>query len=874
MNFKYNNNKKPWSNNDHNSRRDSNSKNNFNRSNLNNRGGYRNNDTFNHDHRQNSNNSSNNSENKNYSNHSNISSNNSNYQKNNFERNNRNNFGRRNFGFNNQFQNRSNNYNNRDNFGRRNINRDNDFLVPIKNNLELENRLSLAIIKAIMDDDLPMPLHILVSKTIRLMKEQRYPNYIEKGNIIWVIEKLVNDSTISKNSREKYYLEYLDYPEILNTENEGVFKANIKNNFAFINTTNPDGSVQSFFVHKKNFKGAIDGDLVKYIQLDTSMNQKKLTSSDVKIIEIIKHAKNNYVGEVKIDPAIGVEAEAYYVELDNNKIPFPIRIFRPIGLVEGHKVLIKITDFSLNNLKGEIIKILGHKSDIGVDIESIVYDHGINIDFSELALKEVEKLDYSFDRFNNQEMRQNLTTVPFITIDPSTSKDFDDAIFVTKQNDHFLLRVAIADVSSYVNFKSALDEDAENRGTSVYLVNSVIPMLPHVLSNDLCSLNPNLTRCALVCDIKIKFDGKINFNDVNVFPALIKSHRRFSYDEVNQFFKKENNFNNENPDVINCLNAGYELFFLMEKEKENRGYINFDLPEPKIIVDENNVPIEIKIYERWHAQIMIEDFMIAANETVTVFAMKNNIPFIYRVHGQPNLEKLQRFSLQAKRLNFKINSKIDNNIKSSDIAEWIKINQDNPYNSVLHMLLLRAMDKAYYSEKNIHHFGLASTNYTHFTSPIRRYPDLIVHRLLWMFHFDRSSFTDGERELFKNRLAELTTKNSNQEIEAVQTERDVNSYKFTEYMAQFLGNEFEGIVIEVNAKGVFVQLENSIQGFAPVVLTRLDFFKYDEVTNQLIGRNTNRYIGLCTKLSLKLVKTDLKARSMEFQILNIIRQPL
>ncbi|WP_391591665.1 Ribonuclease R [[Mycoplasma] cavipharyngis] len=746
--------------------------------------------------------------------------------------------------------------------------------IPIHNNDYLEQLLTQSVIQVLKDDQFAMPLFVLINKTIKEMKKTDYHHYIEKGQVLWIINLLEERNIIAKNSRDKYYLDYLEYPEIPNSEGEGTFKCNIRGNFGHIIVKNSDQEPISYYVHKRNFNHAIDGDTVKFIQLDTSSSNKIKQSQDVKILEVLEHQKDHYVGEVKIDLTTGIAAESYYALLDNPKIKTLVKITNPIGIVEGHKVLLKITDFNSVRMVGEIVKILGHKNDVGIDIESIVYDNGIEIDFPHEAIKEVEKIDHDFSRFEQQKCRIDLTDVPFYTIDPSTSKDFDDAIHVQKEVDHYLLRVAIADVCSYVPINSALDHAAENRGTSVYLINAVIPMLPHLLSNDLCSLNPHVKRCAIVCDIKIDFNGKIDFSATKVFPALIKSHKRFSYDQVNEYFRQTTDFNQEAIAVKTSIDVAYELFKKLEIVKKQRGYINFfAIHEPKIIVDENNEPLKIEIYQTYHAQQMIENFMVAANEAVTAYAHLHKIPFIYRVHGLPALKKLEHFSLVAKKLNFKITTKINNQISSGDIAKWIDDNHDHPYNQIIHMMLLRSMDKAIYSNINTYHFGLASQHYTHFTSPIRRYPDMIVHRLFWMYLFDPTNYTDAERNIFKNRLEELCAKCSEQELKATQTERDVNDLKFAQYMQQFIGNEFEAIVLEVNAKGCYVQLSNLIQGFAPIILTKYDFFKFDQVDESLIGQRTQKRLTIGSEVLVKVNKVDLHLRSIDFEIVDILNQP-
>lgn len=391
--------------------------------------------------------------------------------------------------------------------------------LPTFNNKVAHNPLQLQkisdlVIDLLTNDPKPIPGNVLFQKTIREIKNWGHNTFLKINDFYLVIDQLLAKKIIRKNIRDKYYLTYPNYPLLNEQTYQGTFQVG-RGDFGFINydEKQDDGKIVShtYFVHKNNFDQAIDGDLVEFVLLDTSANFKKLgKNNDAKIIKVISHAKDFYVGEVVVNNDDPLVDQKYYVVLDNPKVNAKVTITNPLGLVAGHKVLVKINQFIPNNFRGEVIKIIGHKNDLGVDISSIVYDFGLNIDFTTEVIAESEQLLTDQKRFLTDPIRQDLTHIPFITIDPITSKDFDDAIFVSKQANHFLLQVAVADVSTYVKPQSALDQTAYQRGTSVYLLNSVIPMLPHLISDDLCSLLPNAVRCALVVTMEINFQGKVN----------------------------------------------------------------------------------------------------------------------------------------------------------------------------------------------------------------------------------------------------------------------------------------------------------------------------------------------------------------------------
>jgi ribonuclease R len=414
------------------------------------------------------------------------------------------------------------------------------------------------------------------------------------------------------------------------------------------------------------------------------------------------------------------------VKIDDDKFNLNVILDTYDGLVNGTKVLIKIEKYENDKAYASVFRNIGHKSDVGVDIESIVYDNGVTPIFLDEVIEYSKNIKVEIDDYQRK-IRVDITNKPVVTIDPATSKDFDDAFYCEKTNDNkFLLAVQIADVSHYVKYESILDKSSIDRGCSIYLIDRVIPMVPHNLSDDICSLNPKVERLTLSCDMIINDKGE--FESIKVFPSIIKSHRRFSYDEINDYINKETNFNDEEIEVKKSIDVGLKLSDILTKMKNERGYINFEIPKAVIKVNDKGEPIEISKETHGRAQKMIEDFMVAANEAVTIYANKNNFPFVYRVHDKPKEESLRIFSVEAKKMNFKITTSLDN-IEPDSISKWLVDNKDNPNLELINMFLLRSMAKAKYDTKNIGHFGLASQNYTHFTSPIRRYPDLIVHRI-------------------------------------------------------------------------------------------------------------------------------------------------
>lgn len=694
----------------------------------------------------------------------------------------------------------------------------------------------------------PIPAGVLV----RLMNEAH--NFKNKQKIYGAIESLIASGLVRQLAKNnKLVLGYEDADVLVDQAAEGILQIGARN-CGFIKLINQDRA--SYFVHPLNLNGAINGDTVKFAPLDKPARDLK----DAKVLEVISHSKVNYVGKYTFN---GNENVVYP---DDPKLYLTITLDKDYKLNEGDKILFKIEKVSSDNkATASLIKVIGNERELGVNIKSIVYDNGVNPDFNPKALEQAKLLKLELDD-KQKKLRKDLTGLDIVTIDPATSKDLDDAIYVEKlANGNYRLVVAIADVSHYIPLNSDLDLDALSRASSIYLVNKVIPMLPEILSNELCSINPGQDRMALVSDVEINAQGEIVKNEA--YPAVINSKRRYSYDEVNGWFNKTNKLENDSDSIKSMLDQARDLAVILRTMKHKRGYIEFELPEPYIVLDENNIPIDILLKKHEEAQSMIEDFMVCANEAIAKIALNNKLPFIYRVHPKPSARKMTTFSSEAKRLDFKISENFLD-LKYNTISKWLEDNKDNKNLSIINRLLLRSMAKAFYSVDNIFHFGLASRNYTHFTSPIRRYPDLIVHRILWMFIFDKESYSDSDRDILKNKLKEICEQSNFGEIRATDCERAVNNYMFCIYMSHHIGDQYEGFISSVTNYGMFVELPNTIDGLIRVINMNDDFYSFNEATSSLVGRQTGKTYALGDRVKIKVENADIHARKIDFSLVN------
>lgn len=656
------------------------------------------------------------------------------------------------------------------------------------------------------------------------------------------LDEMVSDGILYYSDKKKKYL-LLENSHLV----KGTLSLNEKG-FGFI-IINKD--IKDVYVNEKNINGAQDGDLVLFEYLN-----KDKERPEGRIIKTIKRNYEPLVGEV-----ILVDGE-YFVKSDKKGANIYIPRDNLNGAVEGHKVV--VTPLKEGNRVGKITKIIGHKNDVGVDILSFVYEYNFSPSFPDEVVEELDDIpSYLTEEEINKELssgRRDLRSEEIFTIDGSDTKDIDDAISLSKLDDgKYKLGVHIADVSYYVKEGTKLDDEAYFRGTSVYLVDRVLPMLPHKLSNGICSLNENEDRFAFSCEMII--DDKGDIGHYEIFKSIIRSRKKMTYEEVNKILE-ENTTSEDYKPFEKTLLLMNELSKILRKKMIRRGYIEFESTEAKIKVDENCHPTHIESRVQRSGEELIENFMIAANETVASSIYYKNLPGIYRVHDKPDEKRLGEFmkflSLHGYVVNGK--SKIDN---PKDLQHILSQLEEVPEVRVLHDMAIRSQAKAVYSDINIGHFGLGSKCYSHFTSPIRRYPDLILHRLLKDYNYNYSDRIISER---KEELPIECEHCSIREQEAQNCERDVDKMKKAEYMMDHIGEVYDGIISGVQEFGFFVELENTIEGLVKAESIKGDYYVFDNDLMALIGKKSKKKYSFGDKVKVKVTRADKDRSEIDFEI--------
>ncbi len=655
------------------------------------------------------------------------------------------------------------------------------------------------------------------------------------------IEKLVQEGLVHITRKDKYLL--MEYCQTL-------FPGKVeiaKNGYGFL--LQEDG--EDIFISKENLNGAINNDFV-LVDVFTRHNKK-----EGKVIKILNREVTRVIGEilfVKDQPTI---------ILDNKKLDIEIILQNHFAnLVDGHKVLVELTK-QIGDYKflGTIIKIIGHKNDPDIDILTIAYKHDIELDFPSEVQKELENIPSSVletDKIG----RKDLTKEIIFTIDGDDTKDIDDAISIKKNNDYYELGVHIADVTYYVRPNTALYNSAYKRGTSSYLADRVLPMLPHELSNGICSLNPLVERLAISCVMKIDYNGVIQ--DYDIFPSVIKSCKQMTYKCVNKIIMDNvvpEGYEKYASDIL----IMHELAKILRRRKVEMGYIEFDIPEAKIVQDETGKCIDIIKREQLEGEKLIEDFMIAANETVATHIFNMGLPFIYRIHGLPKPERIEDFLNMLKILNINIKTKgiAASSKKMQSILRELKDREDAP---ILSSMLLRSMQKAIYSSDNIGHFGLALKNYTHFTSPIRRFPDTTVHELLRTYLFENK--IDNETiNYYEKYLKEVALYCSEREQAAVDAEREVVDMKMAEYMEAHINEEYEGIITTVTNFGFFVELPNLVEGLVHIN-SLAGFYQYVPELLALVKSDKKKMYQVGNKIKIMVVGANKDTRMIDFEVVD------
>ncbi len=668
-----------------------------------------------------------------------------------------------------------------------------------------------------------------------------YKTVDELKDLLKTLNRMEDSLQIYRTKKNNYLLFTNSHLKI------GTMIAN-KKGFGFVDIEGDE----DVFIAPSNMNGAIHGDKVI-----VEITSPKGIDFEGRIVKIVDRKFKQMVGEIYY------KKNRPYLKLDDERIHLTIEIDKKktLGAMDGHKVIVKITNKIKDNLyKGEVIRILGHKNDPGVDILSITNEMGIPDTFSEEVMEEADKLPNEVS-LKEKEGRRNLTDEIIFTIDGDDTKDIDDAISISKKDDKYILGVHIADVSYYVRPNTKLDAEAYERGTSVYLADRVIPMLPHKLSNGICSLNPNVERLAMSCVMEIDKNG--NVVDYEIFESVIKSRIQMTYKKVNKVL--EENIIPEGYDpYVEKLQLMSELAHILRKNKEKRGYIDFDLDEAKIVVNDKGKAIDVKLRDRGTGERLIEDFMIAANETVATHIYYMELPFIYRVHGEPSEEKIQNFMRFVNILGYKINARIDRITPQTMQNILCQLKEKKEFH-LLSALLLRSMQKAVYDSTNIGHFGIASKCYTHFTSPIRRYPDTIVHRLLRTYLFENKIDKDTI-EFYERQMPIYALHTSTCERRAIECEREVDDMKKAEYMMDHIGEEFDGMISSVLNFGMFVELPNLVEGLVRLDSLKDDYYTYDETTFTIRGNKNKRGYRLGDKVRVKVIAADKDKRTIDFEL--------
>lgn len=618
----------------------------------------------------------------------------------------------------------------------------------------------------------------------------------------------------------------------------------------------PDAGGEDIFIPASETMGAMQKDRVLYKMLHKAEKGKK---ADGVIVRILERGQQRIVGTFEAG------SKGYgFVVADDKKIAKDIFISRENtkGAVTGHKVVVEITDYGEDrrNPEGKVIEILGHINDPGVDILSVIRRYELAVEFPEEVYAEIEHLGTEVaeaDKKGREDLRDLLT----ITIDGADAKDLDDAVSLKRLgNGNFELGVHIADVSHYVRENTALDKEAYARGTSVYLVDRVIPMLPHKLSNGICSLNPHVDRLALSCLMEVNGRGEVVSH--RILESVINSDYRMTYTAVREILEDGTPALLEQyAEILPMLEDMEELRQILGEKRRKRGSVNFDLPESKIILDENGKPIDIKPYEKSIATNMIEEFMLVCNETIAENSFWQEMPFMYRSHQEPDEDKLEKMEQFLRGFGYYLRKK-DGEIHPRELQKVLQKAEETDEERIITRMVLRSMMQARYTAENGGHFGLAAKYYCHFTSPIRRYPDLEIHRMIKkMLH---GELDEKASAYYRRKMPDWAKHCSKQERVAEDAERDTDALKKVEFMEDKVGQIYEGIISGVTNWGIYVELPNTIEGMVALSQMDDDYYEFDEKKMLVFGKRTKKSYRLGDKVVVSVAKVDRMMGTIDF----------
>ena len=686
-------------------------------------------------------------------------------------------------------------------------------------------------------DDLYVPMKLKeIAMVLGVPKEQ-------KEELKKVLDTLVEDGKITLSKRGKY-------TKGQTKRFTGVFQAHSRG-FGFVIREGVDEDV---FISEENINGAFQGDEVEFIITKSSEAGRR---TEGKVVRILSHSTTKIVGLYEKCKSYG------FVRPDNQRILSDIYIpeGKEKGAMTGHKVVVSLTSYGGERMKpeGVVTEIIGHINDPGTDIISIVKGFDLPMEFPERVMNQAERVAKEVSEADRAG-RMDLRTWKMVTIDGEDAKDLDDAVSLTKEGENYQLGVHIADVTNYVQERSALDREALNRGTSVYLVDRVIPMLPHKLSNGICSLNAWEDRLALSCIMTVNPKGEVI--DHVIAETVVRVDARMSYTSVAKILEdRDAEERKKYEEFVPMFEQMAELSHILRTRRKHRGSIDFDFPETKMILDENGRPIEIRPYERNVATKLIEDFMLLANETVAEEYFWRELPFLYRTHEAPDEEKMKKLSTFINNFGYHIH--MGNEVRPMEVQKLLGKVEGTPEEALISRLALRSMKQAKYTPENTGHFGLAAKYYTHFTSPIRRYPDLQIHRIIK--ENIRGRLKEERIAHYEKILPEVAMQAGVTERRAEEAERETIKLKKVEYMKERIGEEFEGVISGITKWGAYVELPNTIEGLVHVMNMRDDHYEYWEEQYELIGEHTRNVYKLGQVVRVRVLGVDRLQRTIDFE---------
>lgn len=697
------------------------------------------------------------------------------------------------------------------------------------------------IIYEFMCDDMYVPMKLKeLAILLQVPKEQR-------SELKAVMDALEAEGKVHVSQKGKYL-------KGAGRTLRGVYQAHPRG-FGFVTI---EGETDDIFIPEKETNGALHGDTVEILLTASPEGKRK----EGKIVKIAERGTAKIVGLYQV-----AKGKHYgFVIPDNQRFLQDIFVpeERAKGAVDGHKVVVELTSYGSDNAKpeGKIVEILGHVNDPGVDIMSIVKSYDLPIEFPEKVMNQAERVP---EEVSDADMagRKDLREWVMVTIDGEDAKDLDDAVSLTRTEDgkNWILGVHIADVANYVQERSALDREALHRGTSVYLADRVIPMLPHRLSNGICSLNAGVDRLAMSCIMTV--DAKGDVIDHEICESVIRVNERMSYTSVKKILEDHDEEETTRYiDLVPMFEEMEQLAGILRNRRHQRGSIDFDFPESKIMLDEEGHPMEIRSYDRNVATKIIEDFMLLANETVAEEYYWREIPFVYRVHETPDEDKIKKLAILIN--NFGYSLHISDEVRPGQIQKLLAKIQGTPQETMISRLALRSMKQARYTPENDGHFGLAARYYTHFTSPIRRYPDLQIHRII---KDDlRGRMNEKKMEHYQTILPEVTRQASETERRAEEAERETIRLKKAEYMEAHIGEVFEGVISGITNWGIYVELSNTIEGLVHVANMYDDHYDYYEDRYEMVGEHTGKTYKLGETVYVRVIDANCLTRTIDFEM--------